>query len=198
MAYEEAMKKVVQDDIDEARVIFETLLKDPLIEAVESSQLQPCGSMATGSQAGAQTTTGPGSTFIQLRFLLLKNLAYLAGDNHEEVRQCVSQTRGGTHAVLCIKHSRSTESFICCTCLCKQAMSLYMRAAQMGCQDPVFLHRLADAAFRSGQHGLARQALERALLLSPGHPQMTTKLMRVSVNEGICHIRSGTKAQAGC
>ena len=67
-----------------------------------------------------------------------------------------------------------------------QAMCLYLRAAQLGSQDPVFLHRLADAAFRTGQHGLARQSLERALLLSPGHSQMTTKLMMVSA-EGVPH-----------
>ena len=60
-----------------------------------------------------------------------------------------------------------------------QALELYLDAALLGVEDSVMLHRLADAAFRSGQHGLARQALERGLARSPGHVPMLSKLMLV-------------------
>ena len=60
-----------------------------------------------------------------------------------------------------------------------QAVALYLRASETGLEDTEMLHCLADSAFRSGQHALARRSLERALIRSPRHVPVMVKLMKV-------------------
>ena len=65
-----------------------TLLEDPLV--LNAAVGVPCAAAATGvaTAVGAAMTVPkavPGPAFLQLRYLSLKNLAALEGDNHEEV-----------------------------------------------------------------------------------------------------------------
>ena len=115
MAYEDAMKKAAQDDVDKAREILLSLLKDPLIVAVGASSLPCSAEPPRPPPAGKHSGGGTGSTFLQLRFLSLQNLAYLSGD-HKEVRM-----KGRLCALMSIhdgyRHeSRRRRGYICISC----------------------------------------------------------------------------------
>ena len=88
-AYEEALNLAVHGHMEEAKAALVSLLEEPLIHNASSA---PCVSLyGAGGVAhppvphAAGPKAGPSPAFLQLKYLSLKNLGALEGDNHEEV-----------------------------------------------------------------------------------------------------------------
>lgn len=130
------------------------------------------------------------STFLQLRFLCLRNLAFLLHDDSHQVRAVLegSALLYFPYAWPAVKLASArksrpvglhTSTSASPQYTSPQALELYCLAASLGLEDVALWHEMADTAMACGQHGLARLALERGLSLSPRHVLMLEKLMQV-------------------
>ncbi len=159
-SYEAAVSHAVAGEEDRAREELWRLLEDPLLKrahAVMATKGVRGGDAATLrpqlDHGAGPTSAAPGSSSLakpQPQSMFLK-LRFLALKGLAELEE------GGS----------------------EEALDRYHEASQLGVEDAVVWHRLADTAFSRGQHTLARRALESGLDLRPGNPVMMEKLTLV-------------------